>query len=82
MNSPSNHSRWRPRFTLATLLKGVLVASILAAVLGGLLRETAAGNVSVVFFLAMLIAAPLAITIGLSLVEPLRKLLLRRKSRK
>lgn len=77
-NAPRRESGWRPRFTLATLIKGMIIVSILTAFLGGLLREAASGSVSVVLFLAMVIAAPLAITIGLSLVEPIRKLLQRR----
>jgi hypothetical protein len=75
MNAPTNPPGWRPRFTLGTLLKSMLIFSILAAALGGLLRETSAGSVSVVFFVALVIAAPLAIMIGLSLAGPLRKLL-------
>ncbi len=82
MSVPEDRPRWRPRFTLVTMFKAMLIFSILTAALGGLLRETSAGSVSVVFFLAMVIAAPLAITIGLSLVEPVRKLLALRKGRK
>lgn len=57
----------------------MLVFSVLTAALGGLLRETADGSVSVVFFLALVIAAPLALMIGLSLVDPLLRLLERGK---
>ena len=75
MSARNHNPRWRPRFSLATLLKGMLIFSVLAAALGGLLRESSAGNVSVVFSVVLVIAAPLAITIGLSLIDPLGKLL-------
>ena len=74
MVDPSPEPGWRPRFTLATLIKAMLILSVLTAVLGGLLREAAQGSVSIIFFLAMVIAAPLGITIALSLVDPIRNL--------
>jgi mannitol-specific phosphotransferase system IIBC component len=82
MDEPSDEPGWRPRYNLATLLKAMLILSILTAMFGGLLREYSAGNVSAIFFLAMVLAAPLAIMIGLSLVDPIRKLLTRRGGRK
>lgn len=77
MNDSSPQPGWRPRFTLATLIKAMLILSVLTAVLGGLLREAAQGSVSIIFFLAMVIAAPLGITIALSLVDPIRNLISR-----
>jgi len=77
MSDPSPETGWRPRFTLATLIKTMLILSVLTAVLGGLLREAAQGSVSIIFFLAMVIAAPLGITIALSLVDPIRNLISR-----
>lgn len=82
MNESPNDARWRPRFTLATLFKTMLILSILTAVFGSLIRELAAGSVSAIFFLAMVIAAPLAITIAISLVDPIRDLLARRGRKK
>ncbi|MBL9122308.1 MAG: hypothetical protein JNG90_01660 [Planctomycetaceae bacterium] len=83
MDAPPPSPDWQPRFTLATLFKIVIILSVLTGVLGGLLRESASGSVSIVFFLAMVIAAPLAITIGVSLVDPVSKLLAgRRRKRK
>ncbi len=78
MTNPQSEPGWRPRFTLATLIKAMIIVSILTAVLGGLLREAARGSVSTIFFLTMVITAPLGITIALSLVDPIRKLLARR----
>lgn len=81
MKDPQPEPPWRPRFTLATLIKAMVVLSVLTAVLGGLLREAAQGSVSIIFFLAMVIAAPLGITIALSLVEPTRNLVARIRRR-
>lgn len=61
---------WRPQFTLATLLKTMLIFSVLLAALGGLLRERErleSGTAYVFFMLALI--SPLALMILFSLLQ-------------
>lgn len=60
-----------PQFSLATLLTVMLLTSILVAGLGGLLRGfLEADPATVLVFLAIVTAGPLALTILISLARP------------
>lgn len=64
--------RWRLQFGLATLMVATMLFSFLAALLGGLLRERpgAKDNTRLVFFIIMAVAAPMLVTIAISLIKP------------
>ena len=69
--APSPQESRYPQFTLATMFRFMLIASVLAAVLGGLLRGKQAleksGSGSATFVVIALVA-PLAVLIAVSVV--------------
>lgn len=71
--APARRSRW-PQFTLGTLLRAMLIASVLTAVLGGLLRgreELEKSSTGAATFVVIALVAPLAVLIALSMANGL-----------
>ncbi len=63
-------SVWPPQFTLRFMFRAVLLVSILAAAVGGLMREGVnPGSGSFLFILALTVAAPLGVMIVLSVMR-------------
>jgi len=61
----------RPRFTLRWLFKAMLLASVVFAVFGGIVREAAHSDSDMLLvFLMMAVAAPVGLMIVLSLIRP------------
>ena len=68
---------WRPQFRLITLLVAMVLFSVLAAGLAGLLRESAhAGgkNPHFFFFVLLVVAAPLCTIAIAGAIPPLKRL--------
>ncbi len=61
---------WRPQFTLRFMFRAMLLVSILAAALSGLLREGVnPGSGTFLLILAITVAAPLGVMIVLSVIR-------------
>lgn len=67
---------WRPQFRLITMLGAMVLFSVLAAVLAGLLREGAdlsVTNPAFIVFLVAVLAAPLGVMTLAGLIPPLKR---------